>query len=142
MVNHSFGVHGEQAGPQGLGISFGWSSMQAVTKAMKARAYRSIPNYLVALKEARISRRRQWTPLLGQTYRSCRAAGRRGVGRGRTSKSFTWARLAPAHRVRLPQLGMKLPVHCSSISSHLLFRAAEVGALIFVRRQDCSWSGW
>ena len=53
----------------------------------------------------------------------------RGLGQARVAKAFTWTKLKGAHRVSSSPLGAAYPAHVSSISSHLLFGAAEVGQL-------------
>ena len=53
----------------------------------------------------------------------------RGLGQARVAKAFTWTKLKRAHRASTSPQGIAYPAHVSSISSRLLFRAAEVGQL-------------
>ena len=103
--------------------------LTAVTEEFKVRGYRSLPNYLTAIKRAHLEANFPWTELLEHTMKACRHAGKRGLGRGKTAKSFTWLKLKKAYNISLAQLDVERPAHVSSISSHLLFRAEEVGTL-------------
>ena len=107
------------------------AKMNDVVKKLKLDKYRSIPNMLSVVKRHHLERRFKWTELLRSTQAACRRFAVRGIGKSRKAKSFTWCKLCRAYGLRLPAKRCQIvkPAHVAAVSSRLLFRAAEIGAL-------------
>jgi len=105
-------------------------SMNRVARAMKAKNYRSIKNYLSCVRKAHLKADHAWPSSLSIAFQECCSLAKKRLGPARRARCFSIYKLAAAYAAgKIVKTRLVAPFATVSLSTLCLLRSIETGAV-------------